>query len=104
MMDLSTLAQQYGIWAFVGYFVYREVWPWIRDKVYPQAVAEHEAQQQAAVDLQERVLSAFEKNTTALAELRSSMIQQTQAMNEIKDQLRHLVEDVVEVRVRMGMP
>ena len=44
------------------------------------------------------------ENTSALVELRSSMIQQTLAMNEIKDQLRHLVDDVVEVRVRMGMP
>ncbi|MEO7909230.1 MAG: hypothetical protein ABIV47_06225 [Roseiflexaceae bacterium] len=49
-------------------------------------------------------MSAFEKNTVALTDLRSSMEQQTSAMNEIKDQLRHLVEDVVEVRVRMGMP
>lgn len=103
-MDFTTLAQTYGIWAFVGYFCYRELWPWIRDKVFPAAIAEQEAQHQADRTLQERVLTAFEKNTMALTDLRASMEQQTSAMNEIKDQLRHLVEDVVEVRVRMGMP
>src|SRR5262245_46604745 len=103
-MDLTQLAQQYGLWAFVGYFLYKEVWPFFKDKIWPAAIAEHDAQHQADRDLQERILSAFEKNTVALTELRTSMEQQTSAMTEIKEQLRHLVEDVVEVRVKMGMP
>ncbi|MDQ2998145.1 MAG: hypothetical protein M3R61_13990 [Chloroflexota bacterium] len=51
-MDLTALAQHYGLWAFVGYFVYRELWPWLRDKAWPQAVAEQEAQHQADRTLQ----------------------------------------------------
>jgi hypothetical protein len=56
-----------------------------------------------------------ERNTVAFVELRASIEKreemerqrteaQTGAMNEIRDQLRHLVEDVIEVRVKMGMP
>jgi len=104
MMDFTQLLIAYGpVWAAV---VAAAVWA---AKTYITTIRPERLAKEA------RLLEAFEKNTAAYLKLEAAIDHntemnrqrteaQTAAMAEIRDQLRHLVEDVIEVRVKMGLP
>lgn len=58
---LTLVWQQYGFWGFLGYVAVREVWPFVRDRVWPARVKKAHQEQERLNRLEERQIVAIEE-------------------------------------------
>lgn len=59
------LWQHYGWLGFAGYVMIREVWPFVRDRVWPERVKQVKAERERLVNLEDRQLNAADRQTAA---------------------------------------
>jgi hypothetical protein len=81
-MPDETLIATYGLeGALLIYFGLKELWPWVRDKFWPQWAAERRADQVGRREADDRLFKAFEGNTQAMAGLQTTL-------NVVNEQIR----------------
>lgn len=59
------LWERYGWLGFLVYVLVREVWPFLREKVWPVKVAQARTERQRLVNLEDRQMNAAERQTAA---------------------------------------
>lgn len=57
--------QQYGWVGFLIYVMVREVWPFIREKVWPMKIAQVKAEKQRLQNLEDRQMNAADRQVAA---------------------------------------
>lgn len=79
--DLFVL-QTYGPWILLGLYLIRDVWWFLRDKLFPSLIKRAERQDELSLSLEERQTRAFEKiaeNVQQLAVLYATISAHTES-------------------------
>lgn len=66
---LALIWQQYGLWGFLGYVAVREIWPFVRDRVWPARVKKAHQEQERLNRMEERQIEAIEAMGTSVHEM-----------------------------------
>lgn len=83
--------QQYGWVGFLGYFIYREVWPFVSSKVWPEKVKQAKAERDRIAKLEERQLDAEDRQVTAIEAMGQSVHEMTVAIATNNERLSTLI-------------
>jgi hypothetical protein len=83
--------QQYGWIGFLGYFVYREVWPFISAKVWPERVKQARAERERLSRLEERQLDAEDRQVAIIDAMGKSVHEMTVAIATNNERLSTLI-------------
>jgi len=62
---LMLVWQQYGWLGFLGYVMVREVWPFVREKVWPEKIAQAKIEKQRMINLEDRQMNAVDRQVAA---------------------------------------
>jgi hypothetical protein len=65
--------ERYGWLGFLGYVFVREVWPFLREKVWPVKVAQAQAERERLAKLEERTLNAEDRQVAAIEAMSKSV-------------------------------
>lgn len=76
--------EHYGHWGFLAYIAAREVWPWVRDRVWP-------AQVKKARQDQERINRLEERQIEAIESMGKSVVDMTLAISTNNERLSTLI-------------
>ncbi len=76
---MELLIEKYGIYGIIVYFVIKEVWPFLRDKFFPEKMKAAETQDA-------RLAAAIENVGNAMKTISESMIVQNERLNVISNQ------------------
>jgi hypothetical protein len=71
---LAVLLHDYGWAAVLVWLVYREVWPFIKEHVFPAAIAERKQRMESQNRLDERQTVAMESMSRAVIEIQKAMV------------------------------
>jgi len=96
MDSFETLFQQYGWAGFALYFLARDVFPWVRDRVYPQRVKELEAERQRLNSLEERAVKNEERHVEALETMSKSVTNMALAITTNNERLSQVITNQLE--------
>ena len=92
MNDPLVLAwQQYGWLGFLGYVMIREVWPFMREKVWPEKVKQARAERERLAKLEERQLDAEDRQVKAFEAMGQSVHEMTVAITTNNERLYALI-------------
>jgi len=83
--------QQYGWLGFLGYVMVREVWPFVREKVWPVKVAQAAAERERLARLEERTLAAEDRQVAAVEAMGTSVHEMTVAITTNNERLSTLI-------------
>ncbi len=81
---IATLLHDYG-WA--GVFLWlaiRDVWPFLRDRLFPAAIEERKARLERVAKLEERQVIASEVIANAVVEMKLAMVSTNERLNELR--------------------
>ena len=62
---IMLLWERYGWLGFLGYVLVREVWPFLREKVWPVKVAQARTEKQRLMNLEDRQMNAADRQVAA---------------------------------------
>ena len=96
MTGLESLLQQYGWVGFTVYFLARDVFPWLRDRVYPQRVKEQEEERKRLNALEERAVRNEERHVEALDTMSKSVSGMALAITTNNERLSQLITNQLE--------
>lgn len=103
MTSFETLLQQYGWIGFTLYFLAREVFPWLRDRVYPQKVKEQaqkmkeqEEERKRLNALEERAVRNEERHVEALETMSKSVSSMALAITTNNERLSQVITNQLE--------
>ena len=100
-MNLDAFVQHYGMTlTAVGYFAWRELWPFLRDKLWPAAAAAATQQQQR----EDRLIAAIEQNARASAALETTLESINGQLSRQAEVTQLLSEDMAGLYGHIGMP
>lgn len=92
----ETVLQQYGWLGFVLYFVAREVFPFLRDRVYPQKVKQQEDERKRLLALEERAAKNEERLTMAVETMSQSVSNMALAITTNNERLSQVITNQLE--------
>ncbi len=95
-MSIETLFQQYGWVGFTVYFLARDVFPWLRDRVYPQRVKAYEEERKRLNALEERAVKNEERHVEALETMSKSVTSMALAITTNNERLAQVVTNQLE--------
>lgn len=90
-MNFEALWQQFGWLGFLGYVVVKEVWPFVRDKWWPNKIQEQSDERERVKKLEERTIRNEEKQTELLESLRNSTNNMTQGITINNERLSQMI-------------
>jgi hypothetical protein len=96
MTGLESLLQQYGWVGFTVYFLARDVFPWLRDRVYPQRVKEQEEERKRLNALEERAVRNEERHVEALETMSKSVTGMALAITTNNERLSQVITNQLE--------
>ena len=96
MTGLESLLQQYGWLGFTVYFLARDVFPWLRDRVYPQKVKELEEERKRLNSLEERAVRNEERHVEALETMSKSVTGMALAITTNNERLSQVITNQLE--------
>src|SRR5512138_283737 len=88
---LEASLQQYGWLGFLVYVLVKEVWPFFRDKLWPQRVEQAKAERERLKLLEDRATQIEERQTKALESLSQSTQQMALAITTNNERLTMLI-------------
>lgn len=83
---MTELAAAWDKWGWLGFAIYVllvQIWPWARDRVYPDKIKTKVAERERLIKLEERQARCFEATTNAVEELVKSSIQTNERLASI---------------------
>ena len=103
---LAALLHDYGWAAVLLWLIYRDVWPFIKEHVFPAAIAERKQRFEVQVKLEERQAVAMEVISNAVIEMKLAMVSTNEKLIEIRGgQIAHhkeTTEAITLMRERTG--
>jgi hypothetical protein len=90
-MNFEFFWQQYGWVGILGYFVVKDVWPFLRDKWWPNKVKAQDEERERVRKLEERTLKNEEKQTELLESLRNSTNNMTQGITINNERMSQMI-------------
>ncbi len=81
---LAVLLHDYGWTAVVLWLVYRDVWPFIKEHVFPAAIAERKQRMDSQIKLEERQAVAMETISNAVNEIKLAMVSTNERLFEVR--------------------
>lgn len=107
MPDISTLINSYGLTiALVLWFVYRDLWPWLRDKVFPGYISEKQAEKrenhEESVRREDKLITLHEQSTQALTRLSVTLDNMNQTLATMTTKLETIDRDVSNIYGILG--
>lgn len=75
-MDITAIWERYGFWGFITYVALVQVWPYMRDKFFPEQLKER----RAAADWQRKM---DERMVTSMEEMQRAMVAQNEKLNNL---------------------
>jgi hypothetical protein len=104
MPDFDGFANQYGLLAAaIFYFLYRELWPWLRDKVVPSAAAASKSKQADQQRREDRLIAVLEQHARTSAALETTLEQIGQQLQQHSVVLQQLTEDLAGLYGQIGL-
>lgn len=91
---MDNLLTQYGIYGVILGFVISQVWPFVRDKVFPAYASERKDAARRSTEHDERVLAAFERSTTIMTRLEGTLLAANQNVQVHRAQLISRLDDM----------
>lgn len=88
------MTSEYAVYSALGLWLLRELWPFVKDRLYPDLAAERKAILSRNREREDRVFEAFQANTTAIVELKTTMSTINDQQREMVVAVRELNEDV----------
>ena len=85
------LWDRYGWLGFLGYVMVREVWPFMREKIWPMKVAQVKAERERLSKLEERQSKANDRQTEAIEAMGKSVHEMTVAITSNNERLSQLI-------------
>jgi predicted sugar kinase len=112
-MNFADLVNQYGGWAFLLWFLYQQIWPWLRDKVWPGAQESRRTERDQVERLISNYQSMYERitnqlylvvqeNTRAWVGLQGTLENVSAQLVQQNQMLADLNEDIAEIYGRAG--
>lgn len=92
----ETVLQQYGWVGFVLYFVAREVFPFLRDRVYPHKVKQQDEERKRLIALEDRAAKNEERLTTAVETMSQSVSNMALAITTSNERLSQVIANQLE--------
>jgi len=81
---LATLFHDYGWAAVFIWLIYRDIWPFIKEHVFPAAIAERKQRMEIQAKLEERQVVAMEMISNAVDEIKLAMVSTNERLFEIR--------------------
>src|SRR5574341_1436358 len=81
---LAALLHDYGWVAVFLWLIYRDVWPFIKEHVFPAAIAERKQRIDSQIKLEERQAVAMETISNAVNELKLAMVSTNERLLEMR--------------------
>lgn len=83
---MELLIEKYGIYGIIVYFVIKEVWPFLRDKFFPEKMKAAEAQEKRFASAMGQVGVEMKSVSEALKSVSEAMIVQNERLTVIANQ------------------
>lgn len=93
MTDLGVILEKYGWATFMLYVLARDIFPFFRDRVYPQQVKVREAERQRLIDLENRAAKNEERLTVAVETMSKSVTDMAMAITTNNERLSHVISN-----------
>lgn len=94
-MTLELLIKQYGLLiALTLWFAYRELWPFLRDKLWPQLATERQAAADKATRREDQFIELLEKTTNVIANNTNAILMVGGTIGEVKADFGGLRSDL----------
>ena len=81
---LAVLLRDYGWTAVVFWLIYRDVWPFIKERIFPAAMEERKRRLEIQVRLEERQAMAMEAISNAVIEIKLAMVSTNERLLETR--------------------
>lgn len=81
---LATLLHDYGWAAVFLWLIYRDVWPFIKEHVFPAAIEERKRRMEQSSKLEERQVKAMEVISNAVIEMKLAMVSTNERLFEMR--------------------
>lgn len=98
--------QQYGWLGFVGYVMVREVWPFVRDRVWPERVKQARTERERLNRLEERQVEAFEAIGKSVQDMSTAIVLNNERLSTLiashSLHVRETTEAITLIRERVG--
>ncbi len=81
---LAILLHDYGWAGVLIWLLVRDVWPFLRDRLFPAAIEERKARIERVAKLEERQVVASEVIANAVVEMKLAMVSTNERLNEMR--------------------
>jgi hypothetical protein len=82
-METIAWAKEYGWLPVLVWMLIRDVWPFIKDKLFPAALAERQQIVDHRINLEERQAAAYELIATAVNEIKLAIVSNNERLNSL---------------------
>lgn len=98
-----SLWERYGLLGILFYLAYKEFWPWLRDRVYPDVAKARASEHHDDLRREDRLFAALDANTGVLTELRVTLTAMNETLKRQTAALSLLNADVANLYGHIGV-